>query len=139
MSLKEKTVNRMTIDEAIKHCLEEAGELQKRADSAELIDVLGGLDVEACKECAAEHRQLAEWLMELKDTRAALNDCGVEIEMLLGELKEAKRLLKLAVEDMSEKNFCTKVCKRDNFACRVSDTCDFKWRYTDEALKLIES
>ena len=50
----------MTIDEAIKHCLEEAGELQKRADSAELIDILDGLDVEACKECAADqtHRIL---------------------------------------------------------------------------------
>jgi hypothetical protein len=57
----------------------------------------------------------------------------------LTELKEAKRLLKAAVEDMSKENFCAKVCKRDNFACRVSDTCDFKWRCADEALKLIES
>ena len=81
----------MTIDEAIKHCLEVAGEQQERADSAEMIDVLDGLDVEACKKCASDHRQLAKWLMELKDARAALNDCGVEIEMLLDKLKEAKR------------------------------------------------
>ena len=53
------------------------------------------------------------------------------------QIAEYKRLLKAAVEDMSEENFCVKVCKRDNFACRVSDTCDFKWRYADEALKLI--
>lgn len=66
-------MSKFTLDEAIKHCLEEAGELQKRADSAELIDILDGLDVEACKECAAQHRQLAEWLKELKDLRK-IND-----------------------------------------------------------------
>ena len=58
-------------------------------------------------------------------------------EQLISEKAEYKRLLKAAVEDMSEENFCAKVCKRDNFACRVSDTCDFKWRYADEALKLL--
>lgn len=62
-----------------------------------------------------------------------LNSC----EQLISEKAEYKRLLKAAVEDMSEKNFCVKVCKRDNFACRVSDTCDFKWRYADEAEKLL--
>lgn len=71
----------MTLDEAIKHCLEVAGEQQERADSAEMIDVLDGLDVEACKECAADHRQLAEWLTELKeaewiDIKDSLPDIG---------------------------------------------------------------
>lgn len=55
----------MTLDEAIKHCLEVAE--QKERDSAELIDILDELDVDACKECAADHRQLAEWLTELKE------------------------------------------------------------------------
>ena len=59
------------------------------------------------------------------------------LEKAEAENAELKRLLKAAVEDMSEKNFCAKVCKRDNFACRVSDTCDFKWRHADEALALI--
>lgn len=54
------------------------------------------------------------------------------------QIAEYKRLLKAAVEDMGEENFCAKVCKRDNFACRVSDTCDFKWRYADEAEKLLK-
>lgn len=57
----------MTIDEAIKHCLEVAE--QKEHDSAELIDILDELDVDACKECAADHRQLAEWLAELQELR----------------------------------------------------------------------
>ena len=108
----------MTIDEAIKHCEEVA-----EANDKGLYDAiaLGGAkftqkEIDDCQQCAADHRQLAEWLTELK---------------------EAKRLLKLAVEDMSEENYCAKVCKRDKFACQVSDTCDFKWRYADEALKLI--
>lgn len=57
----------MTIDEAIQHCLEVAE--QKERDSAELIDILDELDVDACKECAADHRQLAEWLRELKEVK----------------------------------------------------------------------
>ena len=71
-------------------------------------------------------RQLAEWLTELK---------------------EAKRLLKAAVEDMTGMQFgeeC-KVCSKkllpnecpihNNASCIFGK--DFKWRYADEALALI--
>lgn len=59
----------MTLDEAIKHCLEVAE--QKEHDS---ITTTGDyeLDVamkEGCMQCAANHRQLAEWLTELKNRR----------------------------------------------------------------------
>lgn len=105
----------MTIDEAISHALEVAGEQQERADSAELIDILDGLDVESCKECAADHRQLAKWLTELK---------------------EAKRLLKSAVEALNDGS-CNKDCRQ----CENHKSCDygnpFKWKYTNEVLKLI--
>jgi hypothetical protein len=71
----------------------------------------------------AENRQLAEWLTELK---------------------EAKRLLKAAVEDLScggENNKCTKSCKTctynsiKGYGCRY--LCEYHWRYADEALALI--
>lgn len=39
----------MTLDEAIKHCLERAEQ--------------------DCTDCADEHKQLAEWLIELKQFR----------------------------------------------------------------------
>lgn len=65
----------LDIESAIRHCEEVAGEQQERADSAELIDILDGLDVESCKECAAEHRQLAAWLRELKALRSTLELC----------------------------------------------------------------
>ena len=43
----------MSIDEAISHCLERANQ--------------------DCSKCSMEHKQLAEWLIELKDRRASDN------------------------------------------------------------------
>ena len=106
----------LTLEEAISHCLEVAENNEQFADG-KWIGAEGEANRQDCLECAKDHRQLAEWLTNYK---------------------EAMRLLKLAVEDMGEKNFCAKVCKRDNLACRVSDTCDFKWRYADEAEKLLK-
>ena len=140
-------MSKLTLDEAIKHCLEVA---EKNDGEAEVYDLLAknhnnqyekltaSRFYTDCAECAADHRQLAKWLMELKDARATLNDCGVEIEMLLGELREAKRLLKLAVEDMNDNNICYDINPCN--VCTESKKCPcdtFKWRYTDEALKLI--
>lgn len=50
----------MTIDEAIKHCEEVAKKHTK-------YNIYGGF--ESCDECADEHRQLAEWLKELKSLK----------------------------------------------------------------------
>ena len=122
----------MTIDEAIKHCLEVAE--QQEADS--FIDRLSDDDEwseslkENCRQCAADHRQLAEWLRELQ---------------------EAKRLLKVAVEDFSfvSENFINNMdslCSMYNHiagcvkGCPMSSSDDFghcKWRYADEAEKLL--
>ena len=55
----------MTLDEAICHCEEVAEEKEQEAKEAH---VLSGMD---CMECAEEHRQLAEWLRELKAYREA--------------------------------------------------------------------
>ena len=68
----------------------------------------------------ADNQQLAEWLTELK---------------------EVKRLLKLAVEDLNFNTICLnydtcKVCaKRYTISCKEK----FKWCYTDEALKLLHN
>lgn len=139
----------MTLDEAIKHCLEVAGEQQERADSAELIDILDGLDVEACKECATDHRQLAEWLTELKDLKEVnevlMNECDRLIkekgELLkkAEQIAEYKRLLKAAVEDMKDivsSDIGCRCCKGEQAASCVYIKC-WTWRYADEALALI--
>lgn len=59
----------MTLDEAIKHCEEVAHE--KRIESGECISVNDLENAEACYECGEDHKQLAEWLTELKQRRDA--------------------------------------------------------------------
>ena len=57
---------------------------------------------------------------------------------LLNELREAKRLLKLAVDDMTKEADCG-ICLHDNDGeCPIEvAACKFKWRYADETLKLL--
>lgn len=63
----------MTIEEAIKHCLEVAEEQEISVNDKEMYSEMLGEDYkgfeEGCQECAAEHRQLAEWLQELRAYR----------------------------------------------------------------------
>jgi hypothetical protein len=70
----------MTIDEAIKHCeevAEEQDKLCKQYDDASRYARSHNKDIVSanakkcleCFECAKEHRQLAEWLKELKQLR----------------------------------------------------------------------
>ena len=120
-------MSKLTLDEAIKHCLE-VTENNEQFASGKWIGSEGEANRQECEQCAADHRQLAEWLTELK---------------------EAKRLLKLALNDFEtiESNLeydehC--VIKTHSIRC---DECPLsadtiyrcKWRYADEALKLIES
>lgn len=61
----------MTIDEAIKHCLEEA-ERQEYLSTQNHGYCEEKRNVEAreqCAECAGDHRQLAKWLIELKELK----------------------------------------------------------------------
>lgn len=67
MSIKAIGVNDMTLDEAIIHAEEQAELLEESARGCDLDD---RVEKEiACKsgKCAAEHRQLAEWLKELRE------------------------------------------------------------------------
>lgn len=119
----------MTIDEAIAHALEVAGEQQERADSAELIDILDGLDVESCKECAADHRQLAEWLTDYKELK---NSIGA---IKLSNMKETLaliRTLKAELNGWKEDPFgiiaeeCrTRSCK----LCHWEEKCPYAGKY----------
>ncbi len=117
-------MSKLTLDEAIKHCLEVA-ENNEQFASGKWIGSEGEANRQECEQCAADHRQLAEWLTELK---------------------EAKRLLKAAVEDFAvygalkdlsaEQRVQNPDWRRFN---RVFDVLDHQWRYADEALKLIQN
>lgn len=130
----------LDIDTAIKHCIEVA---EKNDGEAEVYDLLAKNHNNTyekltasrfhsdCAECAADHRQLAEWLTELK---------------------EAKRLLKAAVEDNKRVlrenfgdicQFCKHYSNSEAQCCKPHNgsgswCCEnAEWRYADEALKLI--
>ena len=139
-------MSKLTLDEAIKHCLEvaEHNEMLIKRGYA------GGCNSHDCSERAANHRQLAEWLTELKNLKAIIAGYGTvdmqKLDMILAmirvesesvwtrierekELAEAKRLLKLAMEDMNTLYEAGK----DEGCVGIK----FKWRYADEVLKLI--
>ena len=62
-------MSKLTLEEAISHCLEVA---EQNDAQAEKWREEGGEEwgkTTACRECAADHRQLAEWLKELKSLR----------------------------------------------------------------------
>ena len=101
----------------------------------------------ACDECAADHRQLSEWLMELKDLRAEQNDQYVFIRELMSELKEAKRLLKLTVDtNYSLHKYCYNCshstsdhhCDIDKYLYGTGEKeCEWEWKHMNEAMKLV--
>ena len=62
----------MTLDEAIKHC-------EEVADSHDSIKQIKAVTLEECR-CAKEHRQLAEWLKELKDYRKTWDEIKKQIK-----------------------------------------------------------
>ena len=72
----------MSIDEAIAHAEEVAVEKAEQAWDAQLQEEY--TKIKPCKKCATEHRQLAEWLKELKESRMVLDKIRAEMreEML---------------------------------------------------------
>ena len=144
----------LDIDTAVKHCLEVAEQNETSAITyknckeikANMYEKLTAEKAENdCRECAADHRQLAEWLTELKQWRRVYGVCP-SYEMCIPECKEGydaqiaeyKRLLKAAVEDIESTDNCC-LCKyydKPTESCQTTDDC-FVWRYADEALALI--
>lgn len=111
----------MMIDEAISHALEVAEQEESIINYPHSDIVLGDLDIESRKHFVAEQKQIAAWLTELK---------------------EAKQLLKMVVEDISKMpcnndthspDSCYICVKHGN--CSYTDS--FKWCKADIALKLI--
>jgi len=151
----------MTLDEAIRHCEEVAERYETRAKMIDRRKLGFALDnPTACHECASDHRQLAEWLTELKGLREenialknhnerlrdCVDNCVRNGELDFAELKEAKRLLKAAVEDIRHCMHYYDPCEVCSLLdkdgeCPVTDDDDckekYKWLYEDEALALI--
>lgn len=89
----------MTLEEAIKHCEKVAKE---NDDSAKEFYRVSKLETHPdrklaedgyveCKKCADEHRQLAEWLKELKAVHDEIDDADDEDEIFIGYLRKKMR------------------------------------------------
>lgn len=108
-----------------------------------------------CEECKAEHEQLLEWLEDYKQLKSDYADLDMQLRTANTENGELKRMLRLALESfdfISDKlipytgsmRICDFAMLRANpfddcFNCPLSNAkhkyC--KWRYYDEAMKLL--
>ena len=138
LALEEIENVNMTIEEAIAHA-------QQAADTRN----------DLCDKCREEHRQLAEWLKELKLLRADYEkQKSINYELLkenqefVNENKELKRLLRLAVEEITKQKLYAdlgmmsrgalcKSCKTRSITNRVCQVCNYEYEHAEEALKLI--
>ena len=139
----------MTLAEAIKVC----------EDNAEKIG--GNFQSDYHAAC---YKQVAEWLKDyvllrgeydmcqlnsINDYRREAARCraaffkvdsqfhhlGMRLSGVNDELKEAKRLLNLAMADLKEAEDCDTCVYTDD--CPTMGICQFKWKHHDEAMKLI--
>ena len=137
----------MTIDEAIEERLKVIKVQEKLYEES-----YSDESKEILKNATDNDRQLADWLTELKNLREENKVLMQECDRLIKEkgelnklkekavldicrreakLREAKRLLKAAMKDMK----MLYESGKDEGCVGI----EFKWRYADEALKLIES
>ena len=156
-------MSKFTLGEAIKHCLEVAEQNETQADKIGRQLIGSAIDKYAtdCRECAADHRQLAEWLRELKDLREENKVLTSECDRLIKEkgellskvsggdvlricqleeqLEKAKRLLKAAVEDMKTLVRCDSVqdCLVCKYQLRDCDGFAFEWKHMEDVNNLI--
>lgn len=105
----------MTLEEAIIHEEEVAEENEKNAKSYPRPDksVKGsGRKYNACIKCAAEHRQRAEWLRELKERREIQD---ILLQFIVDE--EYEVCCDELAEDEKEWEICEKNCNNQTKEC----------------------
>jgi hypothetical protein len=125
----------MTLDEAIEERLkviEVQEKLHEEASTNESKEII--------KSATDNDRQIVEWLMELKGLREEYANLNKISYGYYKELKEAKRFLKSATKVLNlcipcDEDYSCSECINQRQNCDYDDR--FKWRYADEALKLI--
>ncbi len=103
----------MTLDEAIKHCLYVAEQNEISAITyknckeikTNIHEKLAAEKAENdCRECAEDHRQLAEWLIELKESRELIDILSNIISKIhLSDLFKHIQYLRKCEEDKNSK------------------------------------
>jgi hypothetical protein len=106
----------MTLDEAIKHCLEVAEKYETQADKWQEEGGEQWGKTTACRECAADHRQLAEWLQELRATRHYINKICEELAELYGSPCNYSPQDEYMLENGSCEDCCGDISDKDCWA-----------------------
>ena len=115
----------MTIEEAIKHCEEVEEKQEALANTFKSFKDYGNpkssitSGYEKCKKCASEHRQLAEWLKELKKLRKFAHYVAYSITAEEEEFNENPRFF--------GESYCRKLHKLG-----IIKMVDNKWVYDEE-------
>ena len=91
----------MTLDEAIKHCKEEAEKYMEY-----------GIETE-CYQCGKEHEQLAEWLTELKARRLLMDKVCTELAELYGSPCNYSPQDKYMLENGSCEDCCGEISDKE--------------------------
>ena len=91
----------LDLESAIKHCEEVAEEQEKAAkewheNQVRKCKLIRYAEMDythenECNECAAEHRQLAEWLRKYQKIENIVDDCDLEAWEILEMIKEVVR------------------------------------------------
>ena len=92
----------MTIEEAIKHCEEVAEREQQKGYYANTEANQSTEYGTKCYECAEEHRQLAEWLRELKRDRKILDGLSIYFQSLAVDAVINQRPLMFDMRDATK-------------------------------------
>ena len=85
---------RVDINEAIQHCLDVAEQQSKGLYDAIALGGISQQEANNCEQCIDDHKQLAVWLMELKDLRGAQNDQCVCFDELMDEHRKLKGIIR---------------------------------------------
>lgn len=120
----------MSLDEAIKHAEEVAEENQAIVDSCDYY----GENMAKCEKCAEEHRQLAEWLKELKELRGKYASLRGKYARLRRECNEViDEICRLRGQRMTENekiDFLVNSIKGDiNRMCATNELSEFDAMY----------
>ena len=99
---------KLTLDEAIQHCLDVAEQNDKDLKDAIALGVIAPEEVNSCESCIADHKQLAEWLKDykyLKKQVSKLIYLGAAFNIIRecdGQIVKIKAIMDQAVKEVNE-------------------------------------
>ncbi len=101
----------MTLDEAIQYCEEQVDLLEKSTEGCDLYDQVEKQIACINGECAKEHRQLAEWLKELKQLREQTR--WIPVSERIPKTSGVYRVTRYYPSDVMKSNYLVDACYFD--------------------------